>query len=153
MSIRDISKYSYQSILSCDVFSVRIQWKLFLYVWSYRLGWVEISTWRRWTGLVYQRATGDPPFLMQDECDTSPFNHQSSLMADHFMGTANIVWNSDFWIFWTTGAFNFSCKCRLFSDCLCWMSSACLAKKNGRKFFHQNQVYYNSNSIKVLYIT
>ena len=48
--IRDISKYSYQSILSCHVFSVPMQLKLFLYIWSYRLGWVNNRMWRRWAG-------------------------------------------------------------------------------------------------------
>ena len=38
--------------------------------------------WRRWTGLAYKRATGDPPFLIQNECDSSPFDHQSILMKD-----------------------------------------------------------------------
>ena len=52
-------------MLSSDVFSVCMQRKLLLYVWSYRLGWVEISTWRRWAGLVYKSDTGDPPFLMR----------------------------------------------------------------------------------------
>ena len=87
--IRDIGKYSYQSILSSDLFSVGIQ--LFLYVWSYRLGWVEISTWRRWVGLAHKSATGDPLFLIQNERATSPFDHQSILMKDHFMGTAKHV--------------------------------------------------------------
>ena len=44
----------------------------------------EISTWRRW-GLGYKSATGDPPFLMPNECDSSPFDHQSILMKDHFI--------------------------------------------------------------------
>ena len=61
---RYISKYSYQSILSFDMFSAHMHEKLFLYVWSYRLGWVEISTWRRWAGLAYKSATGDPPFAI-----------------------------------------------------------------------------------------
>ena len=44
---------------------------MFLFVcsescWSYRLGWVEISTWKRWTGLAYRSATGDPPFPVAD---------------------------------------------------------------------------------------
>ena len=42
-------------------------------------------------GLVYKSATGDPPFLMQNECDSSPFDHQSILIKDHFMGTAKNV--------------------------------------------------------------
>ena len=33
------------------------------------MDWVEIITWRRWTGLAYKRATGDPPFLVQNEGD------------------------------------------------------------------------------------
>ena len=43
------------------------------------------STWRRWAGLAYKSATGDPLFLMQNECDSSPFDHQAILMKDHFM--------------------------------------------------------------------
>ena len=31
------------------------------------------------------------PFLIQNECDSSPFEHQSILMKDDFMGTAKIV--------------------------------------------------------------
>ena len=61
----------------------------------YRLGcWRIISTWRRWVGLAYKSSTGDPPFLLQYECDSSPFDHQSILMKcrkDHFMGTAKIM--------------------------------------------------------------
>ena len=30
-------------------------------------------------GLAYKSATGDTPFLVQNECDSSPFNHQSFL--------------------------------------------------------------------------
>ena len=52
---------------------------------------MEISTWRRWAGLVYKRATGDPPFLVQNECDSSPFDYYPILMKDHFMGRAKIV--------------------------------------------------------------
>ena len=29
---------------------------------DYRLGWVEISTWRKWAGLADKSATGDPYF-------------------------------------------------------------------------------------------
>ena len=94
--IRDISKFYYQSILSFDVYSVRMQWKLFLYGWSYRLGWVEISMWKRWAGLAYKSARGNPLFLVLNECNSSHFDHQSILMKDQFMGTAKIVWNTDF---------------------------------------------------------
>ena len=31
------------------------------------------------------------PYLVQNECDSSPFDHQSILMKDHFMGTVKIV--------------------------------------------------------------
>ena len=41
------------------------------------LGWVDISTWRRWAGLGYQSATGDPPFLVQN-----------GMTNDHFMEKA-----------------------------------------------------------------
>ena len=50
-----------------------------------------ISTRRRWAGLAYKSDTGDPPFLVQNECDSSPFAHQSILMKDHSMRTAQIV--------------------------------------------------------------
>ena len=46
--------------------------------------------WRKWAGLAYKSATGDPPLSMQNECDRLPFDHQSILMKDHFMGTAKI---------------------------------------------------------------
>ena len=55
---------------------------------SYRMGWVEIITWRRWAGLVYKSATGDLPFLVENECDSSACDHQSFLMKDHFVLTA-----------------------------------------------------------------
>ena len=42
-------------------------------------------------GLVYKSATGDPPFLMQNECDSSPFDHLLILMKDHFMGTVKMI--------------------------------------------------------------
>ena len=43
---------------------------------------MEISTWRRWTGLVYKRATGDPLFLVQNECDIyRPGQSINALMA------------------------------------------------------------------------
>ena len=51
--------------------------------------------WRRWAGLAYKSTTGDPLFLMQNECDSSPFDHQSVFMKVYFMGTANIVSNAD----------------------------------------------------------
>ena len=44
-------------------------------------------------------ATRDPPFLMQNECDSSPSGHQLILMKDHFMGTATIVGNTNFLLF------------------------------------------------------
>ena len=31
------------------------------------------------------------PFLMENECDSSSFDHQSVLKKDHLMGTAKIV--------------------------------------------------------------
>ena len=47
--------------------------------------------WRRWAGLVYKSATGDLPFLMQSECDSSPFDQHTILMKEHFMGTTKLV--------------------------------------------------------------
>ena len=38
-------------------------------------------------GLAYTSATGNPPFLVQDESDSSPFDHKSILMKDQFVGT------------------------------------------------------------------
>ena len=38
------------------------------------LGWIEISTWRRWAVLAYTSATGDPPFLRRSECSPITFN-------------------------------------------------------------------------------
>ena len=43
--------------------------------------------------LTYKSATGDPPFLVQNECDSSPFDQHSILMKDNFMDVAKIVWN------------------------------------------------------------
>ena len=37
---------------------------------------------------LYKSATGDPPFL---DSYSYPFNYQSILRKDHFMGTAKIV--------------------------------------------------------------
>ena len=37
--------------------------------------------------LAYKSATGDPPFLVQNECDSSPFDDQLILMKDDSMGT------------------------------------------------------------------
>ena len=31
-----------------------------------------------------------PPFLVQKECDSSPFDHQSIFLKDRFMGTAKL---------------------------------------------------------------
>ena len=58
----------------CFLF-VYIQWKLFPYVWSYGLGWVEISTGEDGRGWPTS-ATGHPRFLVQNECNSSPFVHQ-----------------------------------------------------------------------------
>ena len=33
-----------------------------------------VGTWRRWVGLAYNSARGDPLFLMQNECHSSPFD-------------------------------------------------------------------------------
>ena len=60
---------------------------------------VEISTWRRWAGLASKRAPGDPPFLIQNECDSSPFDQRLNLMKDHFMGTAKILFTDFFLLF------------------------------------------------------
>ena len=50
--------------------------------------------------MVYKSATGNPPFLVQNECETSPFDHQSILMKVHFMGTVLeiVVSNTDFFL-------------------------------------------------------
>ena len=55
-------------------------------------GWVEISTGRR-CRLAYKRATGDPTFLVQNECDSSPFDHQSILLNDHLIETGKVSQN------------------------------------------------------------
>ena len=80
-----------------------MQWKLFLYVWSYLPGWVEISTWGRWAGLGYKRDTWHPPLLMQYEYDySSPLNHQSIWIKVQFIGTTEIVSNTDLCYFCIT---------------------------------------------------
>ena len=43
-------------------------------------------------GMAYKSATGDPPSLIQNECDK--FDPQSILVKDHFMGTPTIVRNT-----------------------------------------------------------
>ena len=59
-----------------------------------RIAWVG---WRLacredgWGWPTIKSATGDPPFLMQDECDSSPLDHQLILMNDPFKGTTQIV--------------------------------------------------------------
>ena len=40
-----------------------------------------------------------PPFLVQNECDSSPFDYQSILIKDHFIGTANNILNTDLLLF------------------------------------------------------
>ena len=52
---------------------------------------------RGWPSRVLQ---GDPPFLVHNECDSSPFDHQSILLKDYFMGTAKIILNRNFYIFY-----------------------------------------------------
>ena len=47
-------------------------------------------------GGAYKSATGNPLFLLQNECDSSLFDHQSILMMDHFTGTAKFVGNFTF---------------------------------------------------------
>ena len=47
-------------------------------------------------GLAYKSATGDPRFLVQNECDSSPFDHQSILTKDHFMEAVKIVCNMEY---------------------------------------------------------
>ena len=107
------------SLLQC-VYCIRMQWKLFLYVvWSKRPCWVEISTWRRCARLTYKSAKGNLPFLMQNECDSSPFDHQSIIMNDHFMGTATIFWNTDFSLIWITNAFKFKFSPQRFTIARC----------------------------------
>ena len=44
----------------------------------------------------FARGPGDLQFLMPNECDSSPFDYQSILMKDHFMGTAVFLGNTDF---------------------------------------------------------
>ena len=50
-----------------------------------------------------QSATGDPLFLTQKECHSSPFDHQSKLMKDHFMGTITSFEISIFFTFLNNG--------------------------------------------------
>ena len=50
-------------------------------------------------------ATGHPP-VREQKCDSSPCDHQSILMKDHFMGTVQIVRN--------TISFTFLCNRQLF---------------------------------------
>ena len=61
------------------------------YTFGLILGWVEIRKWRRWAELAYKSVTEDLPFLVQNECNSSPFDHQSTLIKDHLMGTAKNV--------------------------------------------------------------
>ena len=42
-------------------------------------------------GLAYKSTTGDPLFLEQNDCNSSPFDHHSVLTKDHFIGTAKSV--------------------------------------------------------------
>ena len=71
MSVNNM--YSYQSILSSDVFSAC----------SYAVKVVPIY--------IQHFYTADPPFLVKNESDSLLIDHQSILMKDHFMGTAKIV--------------------------------------------------------------
>ena len=41
-------------------------------------------------GLAYKSVTGDPSFLVPNDWVSSPFDNQSILMKDHFMGTAKL---------------------------------------------------------------
>ena len=50
-----------------------------------------------------QSATGDPLFLTQNECHSSPFDRQSKLMKDHFMGTITSFEISIFFTFLNNG--------------------------------------------------
>ena len=99
--VRDITrppKYSYQSILSPDVFFLTVSSKSCFYTF----GCIDWVRWRlargedgrgwstTWAGLVYKKATGDPSFLEESECDSSPFDQQSILMKDHFTGTGKL---------------------------------------------------------------
>ena len=43
----------------------------------------------------YKRATGDPPFLVQTECDSSPFDQQSNKGSLHGNSTC-LCGNTDF---------------------------------------------------------
>ena len=68
-------------------FSVCMQWKLILYVWfytvlyicSYRLGWVEISTWRRSRGW----STRVPQEIPYFSYKIIPFDQQSIFTKVH----------------------------------------------------------------------
>ena len=84
--IRDISKYSYQRILASNVFSARMQWKLFLYVSFYRLGCVG--------GDYYGGKVGGAG--LQSERDSSPswspVHSNEGLLHEN----NNIVWNTFF---------------------------------------------------------
>ena len=42
-------------------------------------------------GLQECHRRSPPPFLMQNECNSSPFDLQPILMKDHFMGTVKII--------------------------------------------------------------
>ena len=82
-----------------------------LYVWSYWLCWVEISTWKKW--LAYKSAIGNPLFLVQNECDSLSFDHKWKLMNDHHMWRVKMVKLKEIPIsllFWITGAFKGSLR-------------------------------------------
>ena len=57
--------------------------------------------------VVSIRLLSPPPICCAKWVDSSPFDHQSIWMKDHFifMGTAKMVWNTDVLLFWITGIF------------------------------------------------
>ena len=64
-----------------------MQWTMFLYVWSY------------WVGLTIARGEDGGTGLQEYHWRSliSSFNHKSILMKDHFMVTAQKIWNTDFY--------------------------------------------------------
>ena len=61
----------------------------------YTFGCIDWVGWRLARGEVGRgwptRVLQEIPFLVQNECDSSQFDHHSFLMKDHFMGTAKTV--------------------------------------------------------------
>ena len=58
-----------------------------------RIDWDRLRLGGR-AGLAYKSVTGDSPFLIQNDYNSLPFNHESiimKIMKDYFMETAKIV--------------------------------------------------------------